>query len=480
MEENELDATDENIRIGWIGLRHGIQERLSRFWSVLPLSIEDCNSNSNGIAALVVEEAVINSESCKTICERAKVPVLLVVDSKRTTEVCNWISDRDDVVLPDERMVDFRLRRLVSMTQRDPLTNLLCRRSIFDVIKRDVAGATMDSPHSILSLDLDHFKNVNDTWGHAAGDQVLCKVAEVVGSVCGTIAACGRTGGEEFTISIQGNEQTAAAFGEELRRAICDAEFPDEISMTVSIGIKTTTCVVSPEDICGQSCEALYAAKAAGRNCVVGFWELENEALRSGNDVSITGLETRTRVLTERIANFVSMRSRRVMELARREAETDGLTEFYTRRYLDRRLETEFKSNDNTKLTVALVDLDHFGVVNKEHGWPSGDRVLKDACQVISRELRESDWVGRYGGEEFCIVMPNTSVEEAHAVLERLRQAIERHEFRSTEDVPLKISASIGIVGRQKTDISPVTLLERASTETRRAKNAGRNQVCCA
>lgn len=164
-----------------------------------------------------------------------------------------------------------------------------------------------------------------------------------------------------------------------------------------------------------------------------------------------------------------------LLDTVRREAETDGLTQFYTRRHLDRRLEREFE--ESRPLSVAMLDLDHFGAVNKQHGWPSGDKVLREACEEIRAQLRETDWVGRYGGEEFCVVMPGASLEQAAGVLERVRAGIERRRFTTTAGQHVPLTVSIGAAQRRPQDTAPLELLERASARALEAKRRGRNQV---
>ena len=113
-------------------------------------------------------------------------------------------------------------------------------------------------------------------------------------------------------------------------------------------------------------------------------------------------------------------------------------------------------------MTVALLDVDHFGRINKKFGWPTGDKILREVCDCIRQQVRSSDWVGRYGGEEFCIVMPQTDVTQAAVALQRLRNAVAKQRFESTEGQPFRVTVSIGAVQRREND-SRAEILERAS-----------------
>jgi diguanylate cyclase (GGDEF)-like protein len=134
--------------------------------------------------------------------------------------------------------------------------------------------------------------------------------------------------------------------------------------------------------------------------------------------------------------------------------------------------------DDNQDLCVALIDLDHFGVINKEHGWPTGDQVLRRVATTIMQSIRGSDWVARYGGEEICIVMPGTRLESALIVSERIRSSIETMKIESTSGAAINVTLSIGVVAlNPATDPTARSLVERVSQRTLAAKATGRNRV---
>jgi two-component system, cell cycle response regulator len=156
----------------------------------------------------------------------------------------------------------------------DALTNLLNRRALLDVIERERARADRHSfPLSLLLLDVDHFKVVNDTRGHAAGDAVLQGVAGVLMSVARRSDCVARWGGEEFVVALlQTGEVGARIAGERIRRAIAESTHTvpvgPPIRVTASVGVASSAAPWKVEALVAAADSAMYAAKARGRNRV--------------------------------------------------------------------------------------------------------------------------------------------------------------------------------------------------------------------
>lgn len=160
---------------------------------------------------------------------------------------------------------------------------------------------------------------------------------------------------------------------------------------------------------------------------------------------------------------------------------TDAVTGMRTRRYVGELLSIEVlrASRYHTPLAVAMCDLDHFKRVNDSFGHPAGDAVLAGAGDVIRRTLRAADAAGRYGGEEFLLVLPGTDIAGAHAVAERVRAAIEAIEFDVGSEAPYHVTVSIGVAALD--DGQSVEALVAAADEALyAAKAAGRNRVVAA
>jgi diguanylate cyclase (GGDEF)-like protein len=160
-------------------------------------------------------------------------------------------------------------------------------------------------------------------------------------------------------------------------------------------------------------------------------------------------------------------------------ARTDPLTGINNRGYFMELLgvELERAGRYGRQFSLMMLDLDHFKLVNDSYGHAAGDKVLRALAAVFeSSGLRKSDFVGRIGGEEFAIVLPETEIHIAAEVAERIRETLEKTVVRHNDDLIL-ITVSIGI-SRYRAGDNVETLLQRADEEMYMAKESGRNRVC--
>jgi diguanylate cyclase (GGDEF)-like protein len=175
---------------------------------------------------------------------------------------------------------------------------------------------------------------------------------------------------------------------------------------------------------------------------------------------------------------FLLMVSDRMNEELGRLAMFDPLTEVYNRRSLDDlagRAVAEARRHART-LSVLVVDADHFKRINDEYGHEAGDRALKALVEVLRRTARSEDLVGRLGGEEFVVLMPDADAIAGAAGAERLRIAVERSVFRvNDQTVPLRVSIGVAALRDPRDDFA--ALLRRADHALYEAKRAGRNRV---
>ncbi len=157
---------------------------------------------------------------------------------------------------------------------------------------------------------------------------------------------------------------------------------------------------------------------------------------------------------------------------------TDELTLLNNRRFFNQTLSAEALRSGRYEhpLTLIMLDIDHFKPVNDTHGHDAGDIVLKDLAALLKRQLRETDTVARWGGEEFAIILPETPEEIGYHIGERLRQAVEAHDFQ-VPGVTLNLTVSLGVATICQQAINPQRLLKRADEALFEAKNGGRNQV---
>jgi diguanylate cyclase (GGDEF)-like protein len=160
-----------------------------------------------------------------------------------------------------------------------------------------------------------------------------------------------------------------------------------------------------------------------------------------------------------------------------RVAHTDTLTGLPNRRAMDEHLHLEFERyhRHRRSFCIAIADLDFFKRVNDEHGHDVGDDVLRQCATTMRTHVRDVDVVGRWGGEEFLIVMPDTDLTAATAALDRCREAVARKVFLC-RDATIRVTVSIGVV-RARPDHTLDRLLVEADDRLFEAKDRGRNCV---
>lgn len=167
-----------------------------------------------------------------------------------------------------------------------------------------------------------------------------------------------------------------------------------------------------------------------------------------------------------------------LIEMLGRLAHIDGLTGLWNRAHFDDRWAASLSENHRSgrPLSIALFDLDHFKSLNDTYGHPAGDAALQGFAKVIRREIRASDIPCRYGGEEFALIMPGTTPQDAATVCERIRQELAAANWPAHPE--RKVTVSIGIAGADEAaDVSAESWLEETDKALYRAKKSGRDRV---
>ena len=158
----------------------------------------------------------------------------------------------------------------------------------------------------------------------------------------------------------------------------------------------------------------------------------------------------------------------------------DGLTGLFNHRHAQDRLAEEF---DRAKqfgrdLSIIFMDLDNFKFYNDTHGHQAGDEVLKQLCELMAGEIRDSDVLARWGGEEFIIICPETDKDQACVLAERIRKNVTKHDFPHASEQPLGVmSVSIGVTTRTEAIHDVESLVKLADDGAYHAKGSGRNQT---
>ncbi len=155
----------------------------------------------------------------------------------------------------------------------------------------------------------------------------------------------------------------------------------------------------------------------------------------------------------------------------------DGLTGLYTHRYFQELLtqELEKAKNYSYSLTLLMIDTDKFKQYNDNFGHPEGDKLLKNIANILTKNVRKSDYVCRYGGDEFAIILVNTKKQDAYYIAERIRQ-----NYSVLKKGDIQVSASIGIASYPDDAITKDDLIKKADTALYEAKRTGRNKVVLA
>jgi diguanylate cyclase (GGDEF)-like protein len=158
---------------------------------------------------------------------------------------------------------------------------------------------------------------------------------------------------------------------------------------------------------------------------------------------------------------------------------TDDLTKLFNTRYLDRTLMIEIArcKRHGSSLSLIFMDVDHFKLINDNYGHLVGSKLLVEMGQLLIRSLRAIDIVARYGGDEFVIVLPQTSPASAAQIAERIRRSIERNVFLKKEGYPLRLTASFGVASYPESAQSKEDLLRLADEAMYRVKYQTRNGV---
>jgi diguanylate cyclase (GGDEF)-like protein len=198
---------------------------------------------------------------------------------------------------------------------------------------------------------------------------------------------------------------------------------------------------------------------------------------------------------TELSALRISEMEARVTQLARENLELavknsmlaevsarDSLTGLYNRWFVMEKIESEINRSlrHGSPMALLMLDIDHFKTVNDTYGHPAGDTVLQTVARLLKESCRVYDVPGRYGGEEFCLVLPETALISTPNVAERIRHRLETTQMEIGGTASVVVTASIGIAGIEGGSaevLSPAVLIDRADRALYSAKNSGRNQI---
>lgn len=209
---------------------------------------------------------------------RDEVGQLITSYNNMTSEISRYTKDLEDLVEKRTKELN-RLNKklsednenLYNIATKDPLTGLLNRRALNQIIEQEMhRHFRYNSPVSMMIIDIDFFKHINDTYGHDVGDKVLVELADLINTYSRGSDTVSRWGGEEFLVlATHTSLEGAKIAGEKLKNVVENHNFPDDIHITISIGISTYNINESFDTWFKRSDQALYKAKTTGRNRVI-------------------------------------------------------------------------------------------------------------------------------------------------------------------------------------------------------------------
>ena len=333
----------------------------------------------------------------------------------------------------------------------------------------------------------------------------MCEVLDFVGAENGYLILLDDDGELEFRVShcrsgeeiSQPDQQISRTIfnrvisnGESivLADAVEDEEFQDSVSI-LDLNLRSVMCV--PLIARGEKLGAIYVENRSAGGV---FEDQELRALKYfaahaavaiENAILNDDLETRVTSRTKELNQTVQDLEREIEARKRAEAElqrlaiTDPLTEAYNRRYFfevtDQELERAQRHNLN--LSIAMMDLDHFKDINDNYGHVVGDQALRTMADCFRENLRKTDVLGRYGGDEFAVLMPETNQKMARKTADRLRKKLVTA-LKKTGLFTHKLTVSVGVYAYAADgNIEVEDFVDRADQALYKAKEGGRNQV---
>jgi len=364
-------------------------------------------------------------------------------------------SSRDEVQQQNEQ--------LELLATRDPLTNCRNRRSFFARLEQAFSQAKEDGVElSAIMCDIDHFKAINDKYGHAKGDDVIREVANLIGSALRSSDTLGRYGGEEFCAYLPGmGIKQATALAERVRQRIERSDI--DLDVTVSFGVSSLKFgAASPADLVNQADEALYLSKKIGRNRVTSYDKKEEiEKTLASQNASQGDIERESRLL--------------------------GLPDLSTL-YTKLKTELERAQNNNMLAAVLMINLDRFKGIIHTLGQTVSEQILADIEKRLREALRRNDFiqqlnseggagsVERISHEEFMILLTDLQrVDEVKNIAQRLMELVAKPLEVANDEV--LVTCSMGVSVFPEHSGMAEDLVNKAAIALYEASRQGRNQL---
>ncbi len=340
---------------------------------------------------------------------------------------------------------------LIEINQHDGLTKVFNRTYLNHVLSEKIYNVERyQSAFSVVLIDIDDFRKINDNYGHLVGDTVLIEITQLMTHSIRQTDCFGRWGGEEFMIILPHIKSLndTNTFVKKLCTIIADHHFTVVGHCTCSFGVAHCTPSDTINSIVKNADDALYFAKSHGKNQVVIYQNRLEEA-----------------------RNLLAIANRERVEISH----YDGLTKIFNRTHLNHVLAEQIYNMERypSAFSVVLIDIDDFKKINDSYGHLVGDTILIEIVQLVNDSIRQSDCFGRCGDDEFMIIVPFIkSQDDTNIFIEKLCKIIAEHHF----SVVGHCTCSFG-VAHCTTNDTIESIVNNADDALCFAKSHGKNQI---
>jgi diguanylate cyclase (GGDEF)-like protein/PAS domain S-box-containing protein len=431
------------------------------------------------------------------------------LESKNTT-LQKTVKELEEV----REQISAQNAELQILATRDPLTGCYNRRAFFELFERVFAQSRCEGiPLSCFMADIDKFKSINDTYGHATGDKVIKIIANILQTESRSVDIVGRYGGEEFCVVMRGVSAGEASQAAERVRATIENSgyrFTSGVRITSSFGVTDLTLEASsPLEMINQADKALYVAKETGRNRVV-CWTAEVRAQSEEIENSTNRRKTdkppdKDHAAAENVVAFSDTRSKELAQLQRKLKDLEQSLQEQSREifvqshydpltglpnlmlFVDRIMHAvRYCKRNKKKLAVLVIHLSNFRTISDTFGQKASENLIQAIAERLVQNVRASDSItympdadahntfSRLGNDEFGILL--TDIDQHEGVVRVVIRVLELLGFAfNIESHDVFIGANIGIsVSPDDSDDSDL-LLKYAGAACDFAKKLGPN-----
>jgi len=412
----------------------------------------------------------INSELNQTGCDIASVLARLINANDRMEE---QLADAETRLKEQAEMIDMH----ISEARTDVLTGLANRRAFNDeMLKHLNLFQTQGTPVSVLMLDIDYFKELNDTYGHLAGDDVLMSVGKVITQYIRSGDMAARYGGEEFAVIFpRTTGSQARMIAERIRNSFSSCECRScekAIRVTASAGLSELLPNDSIKTWVHRADEALYRSKDSGRNC--GHWHDGQSLKPLIATVTHTPDTTSPRSGSPAITTISTPPG---LEAADEEELLDPTTQLLTtdvfNKYFARMLAESRRTG--IAMSVMMIRVDRYNEIAERQGANTDGLVLRIIGRLLVSSVRSTDHVARYGNDTFGVILPKARLSDTAHVAERIRAAVAKLTITIAHR-PLKFTVSVG-AGEERGNDGSAPLIDRVKSAVAIAASRAGNQI---